>query len=289
MLDSPFYHGTTKKIIVAFGQLFSNIKIERRNTTGIVEQLIDVPVSYGNREKWYQRLKEEADTDKRVLITLPRIGFELSGMGYDTTRKLNKFTQYRACTPTVNGNYLSAYVPVPYNLSFNVYIITKTQDDMFQIVEQILPYFAPQYNLSINAFPELEIVQEVPVNLDGVQLADSYEGPMEVRREIISTLTFTIKTEFLGKPKDDSNTIIKKVITKIDADTDIAREVDVTATGEADNYTIDTDMFWIDRPLRTNNVEVPDYHVFTKPLTADNTLVFADNSFISADATIYAP
>ena len=114
---APYYHGITRKIIVAFGQLFSDIKIQRFNNTNVVEQLIDVPVSYGNREKWYQRSKEEADIDNRVLITLPRIGFEIVGIQYDPSRKLNKFTQYRPCGANDAGKFLSVYTPVPYTLT----------------------------------------------------------------------------------------------------------------------------------------------------------------------------
>ena len=250
MLAPPYYHGIVRKVIVSFGQLFSNIKIQRFNNQDIVEQLIDVPISYGNKEKWYQRLREEKDTDQRVLISLPRIGFEIAGMRYDPSRRMNKMSQYRACEPTLSGNYLSAYAPVPYNLMLNVYIMTKTQDDMFQIVEQILPYFGPQYTLTINAIPQLKIVQDVPITLDAIELNDSYEGPMENRREILATLSFSVKTEFLGPISDDTNTIITKVISKIDPMYgDIARQVQVEAVGDVNNYTVLEDFFDIPRPI----------------------------------------
>lgn len=250
MLAAPYYHGIVRKVIVAFGQLFSDIKIQRLNSAGVVEQLIDVPVSYGNKEKWYQRLREEVDTDQRVLISLPRIGFEIVGLQYDASRRLNKLTQYRACEPTLAGNYLSAYAPVPYTISINVYIMTKTQDDMFQIVEQILPYFGPQYTLSINAIPALSIVQDIPITMNGIDINDSYEGPMDNRREIVGTLSFSAKTEFLGPIKDDTSGIITKVISKLDPMSgDIARQVEVEAIGDVTNYTIVEDFFDIPRPI----------------------------------------
>jgi hypothetical protein len=239
VFTQPFYHQLTKKTIVAFGQLFSNIKIQRFNSDGAREQLIDVPISYGNREKWYQRLQEEASVEQRVLISLPRIGFEIVGIRYDASRRLNKLTQFRACNPTLAGNFLSAYSPVPYILTFNLYILTKTQDDMFQIVEQIIPYFGPQYNLTINAIPSLEIVQDIPITLDGISMADSYEGPLENRREIISTLTFSAKNEYLGAIKDDSGSIILK--TQVDITTpsaDSSRRITTEIDGTFDNYTI---------------------------------------------------
>lgn len=250
MLAQPYYHGIVRKVIIAFGQLFSDIKIQRLNRSGVIEQLIDVPVSYGNKEKWYQRLREEKDTDQRVLISLPRIGYEIVGLQYDSSRRINKLTQYRACEPNVAGNYLSAYAPVPYTIAINVYIMTKTQDDMFQIVEQILPYFGPQYTLSVNAIPSLGIVQDIPITMNGIDITDSYEGPMDNRREIVGTLSFTVKTEFLGPIKDDTSSIITKVASKIDPMYgETARQVQVEAIGDITNYTVVEDFFDIPRPI----------------------------------------
>ena len=250
MLGSlPYYHGITRKVIVAFGQLFSDIKIQRFNDLNVVEQLISVPISYGNREKWYQRLKEEPGLDQRVLITLPRIGFELSGMSYDSSRKLNKLTQYRSCLPNASGAILTAYTPVPYNLGFNLYIMTKTQDDMLQIVEQILPFFTPQYNLSITLSSELGMIQDIPITMDSIHLDDSVDGLMENRREIVGTLSFTAKTEYLG-PVVGSAALITSVKTKIDPESGtIGREVDVIANGTVDNYTLIENLFDIPRPI----------------------------------------
>jgi T4-like virus Myoviridae tail sheath stabiliser len=252
MFKNPFYHQITKKTIVAFGQLFSGIRIQRFNTESVMEQLIDVPISYGNREKWYQRLTEEKEFDKRVAISLPRIGFEIVGIKYDASRRLNKLTQYRACTPTAAGNFFSAFAPVPYTLTFSLYVMTKTQDDMFQIIEQIIPYFGPQYNLTINAIPQLDIALDVPVTLENVQIDDSYEGAMEKRREVIGTLTFSVKIEYLGPLNDDADTIITAVKSKIDPQYgEVAREVDVSVApgGTIDNYTTIEDHFDIPRPI----------------------------------------
>lgn len=246
---APFYHGITRKIIIAFGQIFSDIKIQRTNANGVVEQLIDVPISYGNREKWYQRLKEEPTLDQRVLVSLPRIGFEIVGFQYDAARKLNKMTQYLKCGVDANGNGTSAYLPVPYNITFNLYVMTKTQDDMFQIVEQILPFFAPQYNLSIIISPELDMSQSVPVTIEGFNIADSYEGAMEARREVIATLTFNVKAEYLGAINSNTG-LISKVITKIDPESGtVAREVSVTVDGTPANYVVVEEKFDIPRPI----------------------------------------
>ena len=247
--SSPFYHGITRKLIVAFGQIFSDIKIQRTNANGVVEQLIDVPISYGNREKWYQRLKEEPTLDQRVLVSLPRIGFEIVGFQYDAARKLNKMTQYRKCGVDANGNAITSFLPVPYNITFNLYVMTKTQDDMFQIVEQIIPFFAPQYTLSLIISPELEMTQSVPITIEGLNISDSYEGAMETRREVIATLTFNVKAEYLGAVNSNTG-VITSVITKLDPQSgETAREVDVSADGTPSNYVVVEEKFDIPRPI----------------------------------------
>ncbi len=250
MLETPYKHNTIRKLIVAFGQLFSNIKIQRTNeTTQSVEQLIDVPISYGNKEKWYSRLKEEPNIDTRVLITLPRIGFEIVGMEYDARRKLNKFNQYRACSPTANGAFLSTYTPSPYMIDIQMFVMTKTLDDMFQIIEQIVPYFGPQYTLSINNVEEIGMTLDVPITLERVEFTDSYAGPMENRREIVGTLTFNAAVEFVGPTKDDSDTIILHTKAKIDAG-NVGREVDTDVVGDpAGVYAITEDFFDIPVPI----------------------------------------
>lgn len=250
MFNRTYYHGITRKMIVGIGNLFSGIKIERRNNDNVVEQVIDVPVSYGNREKWLQRLTEEPTFDKRVLITLPRIGFEMTGIEYDPSRKLNKATQLRSCSGTGDiGSALTAAAPVPYNVHFAVYIMTKTQDDALQIVEQIIPYFSPQYIITLNLIPEMGIVQDVPIALNGIEISDSYEGAAENRREIVYTLGFTAKTEYLG-PINTSNNVILHTKVKIDPLTGgIAREVDTDVVGTIEDYQIVDSFFDIASPI----------------------------------------
>lgn len=249
MITAPYYHGVVRKLIVAVGTLFTGIKIERRNSLNVVEQTIDVPVSYGNREKWLQRIQEEPTLDKRVMITLPRIGFEMTGLSYDPTRKLNKLTQLRTCGTNAQGNVTTAFAPVPYNIDFMVYVMTKTQEDGLQIIEQILPYFSPQYVVSVNLIPDMGIVQDIPFNLNGVTVNDSYEGPMEQRREIIYTLSLTAKTEFLGPINNAAKPIIHTEA-KVDPLYGVlGRQVDTTAIGTSDNYTTVDDYFDIARPI----------------------------------------
>jgi hypothetical protein len=249
MFGSAYYHGVTRKVIIAFGNLFSNITLDRVNKTGIIEQKIKVPVSYGNREKWYSRLQEEPNLEKRVAVTLPRIGFEFLGMQYDAARKINRLTQLRQCGTTPAGDIAKAYAPVPYNLNFNVYVVTKTQDDALRIIEQIVPYFTPQYAVTIELFPALKINQNIPFNLNDVSYTDSFDGPMETRREIIYTLNFTAKAEYLGPIVMDANQILTTRV-RMDPTGEIGREVSSDANLNQDgSYTIVDDYFDIPAPI----------------------------------------
>ncbi len=256
MITNPYYHGITRKLIVAIGNLFSGIKIERKNALNVTEQIIDVPISYGNREKWLQKLTEDPTLDKRVMISLPRIGFEMTGMQYDPSRKLNKITQFRSCDVATNGVVPFAYAPVPYNIDFMVYVMSKTQDDALQIVEQILPFFSPQYIITVNLIPDLGIVQDIPFNLNGVDLNDGYEGPMENRREIVYTLSFTAKTEFMGPVNKEDAKVILHTKVRIDPETgEIVRQVNTDVVGTISDYEIVDDFFDISRPPPTSWVK----------------------------------
>lgn len=247
----PYYHGITRKLIIAIGNLFSGFRIERMNSLGTVEQTIDVPVSYGNREKWLQKISEDPSLDKRVLVTLPRIGFEMIGLEYDPSRKLNKLTQFRSCGVNASGNPTTAFAPVPYNINFMVYIMAKTQDDALQLVEQILPLFSPQYVITLNMIPSLGIVQDIPFTLNGVDFNDSYEGPMENRREVVYTLSFTAKTEFMGPINtDDAKTILHTRVKVDPMSGEVARQVNWDVVGDpAGQYQLVDSYFDITRPI----------------------------------------
>lgn len=233
----PYYFSVTRKCLVSFGALFKDIRIERADTNGVVQKVIEVPVSYGNKEKWLARIKEDPNLDKRVLITLPRIGFELVNFTYDSSRKLNKMTQITADAPDVMGAIDTMYTPVPWNLGFNVYIHTKTQDDALRIVEQILPFFCPSYTVVINMIPEMNVKQNVPVVLTSCSVADSFEGSFDDRREIVYTLTFDMKTMLFG-PKTTSNVILHTRTQLGVEPNQFIRENDIDVVGDLQNYHI---------------------------------------------------
>ena len=196
--NNIFYWGVIRKLVVSFGHLFSDIYIERRqgdSVSGDVIQTLQIPISYSAKEKWLVRIDSDPDLTKNTYTTLPRLAFEIVGYNYDASRKLNKMSQI-ICHK--DGQSSSVYAPVPYNVTINLYVLTKTQEDALQIIEQILPSFSPEYTMSLNIIPEMNLVQDIPIILDGISVEDEYEGNFQTRRFVTHTLTFTAKMNLFG-------------------------------------------------------------------------------------------
>ena len=198
MLGQQFYHETTRKVVVAFGTLFNNIQLVRKDNAGVVTQSMKVPLAYGPRQKFLVRLREDPDLTKQVAITLPRIGFEINGLTYDPTRKLNRVQKFKKTKSGESSKLDTQYMPVPYNLGFELYVLSKNSDDSLQIVEQILPFFQPDYTLTINDMPDMSVKRDIPIVLNSISYEDDYEGNFETRRAIIYTLDFTAKFYLYG-------------------------------------------------------------------------------------------
>ena len=210
-----FYHGAIRKTIVGFGRLFSDIKIERQDSDGNVAQTVAVPLAYAPKEKWIVRLDSDPGLNNHTYISLPRMSFEITGYSYDPTRKTNKMNNI-VCKEGITGENpvrKSVYAPVPYNIDLSLYILTKTQEDAMQILEQILPTFTPEYTLSINAVPEMNIIQDIPIVLNSVSVQDDYDGDFETRRFVTHTLNFTIKTNIFGNVSQQG--VIKTAIANV--------------------------------------------------------------------------
>ena len=198
MLGQQFYHETMRKVVVSFGTLFNNIHIVRKNNSGTIIQTMKVPLAYGPREKFLVRLRQDADTSSKVAVTLPRIGFEISNLAYDPSRKLNRVQRFSKVKGTTTKQLDTQYMPVPYNLDFSLYTMARNSDDSLQIVEQILPYFQPDYTLTINDMADMGIKRDVPIILNSVGYEDNYQGDFTERRAIIYTLAFTAKFFLYG-------------------------------------------------------------------------------------------
>lgn len=234
--NPPYYFGIIKKAIVAFGRMFSEIQIERMDETGAVIQTINVPIAYGPKEKWLVRLEQDPSLDNNVNTILPRMSFEITGYSYDASRKVNKMTKVASYDQTTLKTQFS---PVPYNLDIELSLLTKTTEDALAVVEQILPVFTPDYTLSINAIPDLNIANDVPIILNGVSFQDSYDGDFQSRREIIYTFNFTMKVNIFGSIT--SSGVIKKAnITLPNQPLDYFVKSTVPETFIIDTWTNDT-------------------------------------------------
>ena len=204
MLGTYFYHSIIRKTVVAFGTLFNNIELHREN------EVMKVPLAYGPIDKFLARLDQNPDpTNKRVQITLPRVSFEMGSIDYDSSRKVAPTSKIKI--PSADNNAKTAYMPVPYNISFTLGIIAKTQDDSLQILEQILPFFQPHFNLTIKLVEEVNEVRDIPITLNSIDYEDTYEGDFATRRAIIYTLRFTAKTYLYG-PVTESAAIKKAIV-----------------------------------------------------------------------------
>lgn len=209
MLGTYTYHEIIKKTVVGFGTLFNNIQIRR--TSNEKTEVMKVPLAYGPAEKFLSRLRQTPDpTQSKIQITLPRIAFEITDIKYDPDRKVAATQQIRFKNSGAQDGMSTAYMPVPYNIGFSLSIISKNQDDGLQILEQILPYFQPSYNLTIELIPEIGEVKDIIVNLDTINMDDDYDGDLDKRRSLVYNLSFTVKTFLYGPVREPS--VIRKSI-----------------------------------------------------------------------------
>ena len=209
--NRQFYHETVRSIIVGFGTLFNDIHVVRKNNSGVITQSMKVPLAYGPKQKWLTRLDQDAGLDSKVALTLPRLGFEIQNMSYDPARKLNRVQKFKKVKSSASdANKLDTqYMPVPYNLNIQLYAMAKQSDDALQIVEQVLPYFQPDYTLTIKDMEAMGIARDIPIVLNSINYEDNYRGDYTERRAIIYTLDFTTKFYLYGPVT--SSKVIKTV------------------------------------------------------------------------------
>jgi len=233
MLGTHFYNESIRRTIIGFGTLFNNIELQRKDSDGAVKQTIKVPLAYGPTEKFLARVEAEPNLDRRrpTQIQLPRIAFEMKGISYDPGRKLGPTQICRTAKAGDTQKSYSHYLPVPYNLDFEVAIISKNNDDAVQILEQILPFFQPHFSITISMLSETSEKKDIPILLNNVSIQDDYEGDFTVRRTIIYTLTFTAKSYIYGPVTTPE--VIKKVNVDIGTAIDTSRYVTYSVTPKA--------------------------------------------------------
>ena len=199
MFNNKFYWSTIRKSIVAFGNMFNNIHIDRLNADGNVIQTLRVPLAYAPKQKFLARIAAQPQSFEQSFETyMPRLSFEMTGIQYDPSRRVSIVQQNRALNGSSTTSLNSQYAPTPYNIAMTLYAYAKNQDDGLQIIEQIIPYFNPDYNLTLNAIPDMGIKNDLPIILDNIEYDDQYEGDFSSRRAIIWTLNFTMKLNFYG-------------------------------------------------------------------------------------------
>ena len=205
MFGTSTYHQTIRKMVVAFGTLFNDISVKRTNSSGQVIETLKVPVAYGPKQKFMVRIGNPNLTGPAVI--LPRIGFMMSQIMYDGTRKLITVGQNKA---NINGTLRSQYNPVPYNFVFDLAILAKNAEDAAQIVEQILPNFTPEFTVTINMVPSMDIKTDVPIILNSVNYMDAYDGDFETRRSLSWDMQFTMKS-FMYPEIEENKKVIKDI------------------------------------------------------------------------------
>ena len=217
-----FYNEKIRRTIISFGTLFNTISIKNEGS------VTRVPLAYGPIQKFLARIEQSPDLNKPMAITLPRMSFEYTGMTYDPTRKLTQTQQIVVKNPADGTDIKKQFVPVPYNMQFELGIMCKLNDDALQIVEQILPFFQPAYNVSVELVSSIKEKRDVPVILESVTMQDDYEGDYTSRRVLLYTLRFTAKTYLFGPVQSANKDIIKKATVNYVAGGANATERDVT-------------------------------------------------------------
>ena len=213
MLGTTYYHETIRKYVAIFGTLFNDINIQRRNSAGVITEQIKVPISYEAKDKLILRMRA-VQADEGVSTTLPRMGFSLTGITYDGTRKLNTLGQtYAANTAAGTSSLMKQYNPVPYNFDFVLSAMVDNSEDGAQIFEQIVPFFTPEFTVSVNLVPDMNVKPDISIILNGVSLEDSYEGEFTLKREVIWTLNFQIKGYIY--PDIKTGSVTKSVIVNL--------------------------------------------------------------------------
>ena len=209
MFGTYFYHQTSRKMVVAFGTLFNNIEVRRTNSSDAVTEVVKIPLSYGPKDKMLVRISADPNLNSAVALTVPRMGFELTSMTYDSARKLNTLGRN---VKTGTTGLKKQFNPVPYNYDFSLYIFVKNAEDGTQILEQILPFFTPEFTITMSLVSGMDVKMDIPLVLSGVSSEDTYDGDFATRRSIIWTLNFSMKGYLYPNVVDNAKVITSSVV-----------------------------------------------------------------------------
>ena len=231
-----FYNEILRRTIISFGTLFNNISIKHQDSSDNVVSVVKVPLAYGPTQKFLARINQSPDLNKPFAVTLPRMSFEFIGLTYDPSRKVTTTSTFTVKDPNDGTESKKSYMPVPYNMQFELSIMSKLNDDALQIVEQILPYFQPAYNLTVELVEAIQEKRDIPIVLENITMQDDYEGDFSQRRVLLYTLRFTAKTYLFGPTSSATKDIIKKATVSYLTGTDLTnttREVSYSSEPRA--------------------------------------------------------
>jgi hypothetical protein len=214
MFGYQYYHGILRKYVIMFGNMFNDIDVVRYNNAGSEVQSIRVPIAYGPKEKFLARLRTDPSLDRKVAIQLPRLAFEITDMSYAPERGLNKLGVSTGIGTTPN-TIRKAQSPVPYDITFTLYAMFANNEDAVQVIEQILPFFRPEWTHTLKLVPSIADTFDVPTVFAGMSIEDSYDADFQSRRAIIYTMTFIVKGYLFGPVKNKG--VIKRTVVDLSA------------------------------------------------------------------------
>jgi len=220
MLGNYFHHGILKKIVTGFGTLFNDIHIVHRDAAGTIISDMLVPIAYGPYQKFLAISEQKPDASKPIEITLPRISFQLvPPIQYDPSKHVGITQTFKACK--IGGGIQQVYMPVPYTVNLELNIVSKLNDDSWQILEQILPLFQPSFSISLKLIDEIDEYRDIPFTLNNATWKDEYEGDFLTRRALVHTLSFSAPVYMFGPIADGTDGLIRKVQLDYYSSTDI--------------------------------------------------------------------
>ena len=261
MLGQYFYHEILRKTVIGFGTLFNGIEIRHDNDSGGEVSRMKVPLAYGPMQKFLAKIEQQPTIQGRPAITLPRMSFEMTNLNYDPSRKASITQTFKSGN---TDNVKKVFMPVPYNVGFMLSIATKLNDDMLQIIEQILPYFQPGLNITLNLISSINEKRDIPIILESINMSDDYEGSFDNRRAMITTMQFSAKVYLFGAVADNPDGLIKKV--NVDYFTDTNR---VTAK-RVQRYSA--------TPRATKDYNDDNTNAINKALAAEQTVLSVNSS-----------
>lgn len=278
-----FYNASLRRYIVAFGNMFNEMTVSRVDSTGTRVQTIAVPITYGPKEKFLARIQTDPNLNRPVAVQLPAMSFEIASMNYDASRRISSVQQFVKGSSSVPSGVLRTYTPVPWNISFSLFIYVRNADDGAQILEQILPFFGPEWTNSIELVPSMGLKFDVPTVIESVTTEDAYEGDFITRRAMVYTLTFTMKAYFFGPviSSGPRNKLIRKIQIDFGIPKEDVNELDIP---RQERLVITPGLLANGSPTSNSAASIP-----YLTIAANSNFGIASNTFFFSDGLKYNP